>query len=177
VKPTKNQKRTCQIPFELNSKSNYFCIQNPLLYQCDTGNNIFDECDRGYIFMIEFHIIIHHLFLLILGYFSRFRPAATTGTFNAGFTWLNSIDLRAPGEYEISFYSFFFCPKTACDTDDTIILSVRDEDSNFREIYRSGVTTGRVRDKEWVREAVLFTASTSKINVFRMFNYFIYYVN
>jgi hypothetical protein len=44
-------------------------------------------------------------------------------------------------------------------------LRIKDEESNFREIYRSGVTTGRVRDKEWVREAVLFVAGTSKINV------------
>jgi hypothetical protein len=81
------------------------------------------------------------------------------------------------GEYEIFFYTFIYCPKADCDTDDTIILRIKSEESNFTEIYRSGVTTGRVRDKEWVREAVLFTASTSKINVFRMFNYFIYYVN
>ena len=116
--------------------------------------------------MISYYKIFIHWKYLILGYFPRFRPSATTGAFSAGFTWLNPIDLKAPGEYELSFYTFIFCPKIACDTDDTIILRVKDENSEFREIYRIGVTTGSVRDNGWVRQAVLFSAATAKINVF-----------
>jgi hypothetical protein len=171
VKPTKNQKRYCTIPFKYNEVANYFCIpffnpQAPLLstYECDTGDGILDDCDKGNLKTLISYYNSSFIFYC-LGYFSRFRPSAVTDTFKAGFYFSNLIDLQEPGNYEISFYSFFFCPKEDCDTDDTIILSVKDEDSNFTEIYRSGVTTGRVRDREWVKEAVLFTAGTSKINV------------
>ena len=136
----------------MDGVNNYFCVlnrntQNILLstYECDTRDGIFDECDRGY--------------------FTRFRPTPITDIFNAGFTWINLIDLKAPGQYEISFYTFIYCPKLDCDTDDTIILKVKDEDSELREIYRSGVTTGRVRDNGWVRDTVVFKARTAKINV------------
>ena len=87
------------------------------------------------------------------------------GNFNTGFTWVNLIDLKTPGDYEISFYTYLYCPKPNCDTDDTISLKVKNENDVFREIYRSGVPQGRVRDNQWVKDSVLFTASTSKINV------------
>ena len=73
--------------------------------------------------------------------------------------------MKTPGYYEISFYTFLYCPKTNCDTDDTILLKVKNENDDFREIYRSGVLQGRIRDNQWLKDSVFFTASTSKINV------------
>jgi hypothetical protein len=47
VKPTKTLKGNCTIPFDFNGRANYFCVANPIIYKCDIGDEIFDDCDRG----------------------------------------------------------------------------------------------------------------------------------
>ena len=90
----------------------------------------------------------------------------TATTFNAGFYFLNSIDLKQPGSYAISFYSFIYCPIIDCDTDDSIILKLKEEDElDFRVVYSSGVTIGRVKDVGWVKDTVVFNTLNAKINV------------
>jgi hypothetical protein len=100
------------------------------------------------------------------GYFVRFRPALTATTFTAGFNFISLINLQQPGTYVISFYSFIYCPKVDCDTGDTIILKIKQEDEvDFRIIYSSGVALGRVRDLGWVKDSIVFSSLTPKINV------------
>ncbi len=105
------------------------------------------------------------------GYFVRFRPALTATTFTAGFNFISLINLQQPETYVISFYSFIYCPKVDCDdtmilTDDTIILKIKQEDVvDLRIIYSSGVALGRVRDLGWVKDSIVFSTLTPKINV------------
>ena len=76
------------------------------------------------------------------------------------------IDVGKPGTYQITFYTFIYCPKEDCNTDDSIVLKVKDENSDFREVFRTGVLNGRSKDKGWINETAYFTAQTPKINVY-----------
>jgi hypothetical protein len=89
------------------------------------------------------------------------------GAFYTGtLTFTRSIDLTYPGDYVISIYTFFYCPKIQCDADDSLSIRVKEIDVNdYREIFRTGTLYGRIRDNRWKKETILFRSFNSQIFV------------
>ncbi len=112
---------------------------------------------------IVYIIVIFYSYKL-LGYLARFRPLSTNGAFTASLTF-KPITLPQIGEYKISFYSFIYCPKADCDTNDYIALFIKENNNDFREIYRIGTQLGRVRDLQWNKEIINLRISSTDIIV------------
>jgi hypothetical protein len=147
----------------LTGVERYFCVLTAGKYQCDIGDGQLDECDRGILF---YHLNtkvsnIHS----ISGYLSRITATATSGIFTGAINITKPIDLPEVGMYTFSFYTFIYCPKLECDTDDFISVKIRESGSDFREIFRTGTLNGRIRDQKWVKETVNFNVEEKQIFV------------
>jgi hypothetical protein len=66
--------------------------------------------------------------------------------------------------YFLTVYTYINCPHTSCDKD-LIIVKMKDEGINFKEIFRRGLTNDETKDKQWVRSQIGFEAATTDIYV------------
>jgi hypothetical protein len=99
------------------------------------------------------------------GNFYRARPTATGAAFTAQINFLKTFDVE-PGLHVFTFYTYIYCPKADCDTDDSISMKIKESDADdFVEVFRNGTKYGRVRDLEWIKDTVYYSAKTDKINV------------
>ena len=80
------------------------------------------------------------------------------------------IDLKEPGVFVLSIYTFFYCPKDECDSDDSFSILIRERDSlTYNVIFKNGTLHGRTRDIQWIKETVYFSTSASQIYVNNFF--------
>ena len=91
----------------------------------------------------------------------------TSGAFYTGtLSFTRAIDLTEAGDYVITIYTLFYCPKLLCDADDSLSIKVKEIGaSDYREIFRTGTLYGRIRDDRWTKEKILFRSFSSQIFV------------
>ncbi len=87
-------------------------------------------------------------------------------------TLTNPILLPSPGRYKLIVHTFYHCPNNLCNnTDDLIEIKMKEDDATDydKSLLKTGIETGRLRDRKWIREEVFFDAETAKISVIIFF--------
>ena len=82
------------------------------------------------------------------------------------------IDLNEPGYFEITIFTFIYCPKINCDSHDSFSIKIKEINaSDYRQIFKIGTMNGRRRDDRWQEQKIIFSTSSTKIFVNRKNNW------
>ena len=98
----------------------------------------------------------------------RAKGNANGNLFATNLTLTNPIVLPSPGRYKLTVNTLVHCPYALCDNADDLIQIKMKEDgaTDFEKLLlKTGIETGRLRDRKWILEEVFFYAETEKINV------------
>ena len=88
-------------------------------------------------------------------FIGKYFKVSTSGpAYNATLNLTKLINVQQNGQYQVSFYTFFNCPKTACEnTDDKITIKILNN-LNYINIYTSGKNDNRYLDNKWKRDII-----------------------
>jgi hypothetical protein len=102
----------------------------------------------------------------LTGNFARIRPWVTGALFNGYLKFTQAIDLKEEGYFEITIYTFIYCPKEVCDSDDSFSIKIREIDSsNYRQIFKIGTMNGNNRDDRWREQKIIIFIFSRKLFV------------
>ncbi len=103
---------------------------------------------------------------ILIGNFVRLRALKNGSAYNLCVNFTRSINLISAGDFILTIYTFIYCPKLNCDAGDSFTIKVKENDvDGYQEIFRTGTTSGRIRDNQWKKETVYFKSSFADIFV------------